>query len=146
MNKKSRSNGGTRRRPSFEEGGAPQSQSNSMRNGPSGQSYDNNRRPKPNHNNSGNGSTSHFHGLHDKNMNMAREALNDGDRIASEYYFQNAEHYLRMMNERRRHHAAKQQQAQEQQNQEKEETASQATTPSEDTTIEKPLVEEVQPE
>jgi hypothetical protein len=97
LNKKSRSNGGVKRRTSFEEGAtAPQSSGRS-----GGSNYYDNRR-SPNRSNHS-GGVSHFQGLHDKNMNLAREALSDGDRVAAEYYFQNAEHYQRMMNGRRRH-------------------------------------------
>ena len=39
---------------------------------------------------------------HDRYMNLAQEALNYGDRVMAEYYFQFAEHYLRAV----QHHAA----------------------------------------
>lgn len=38
--------------------------------------------------------------LFDKYTNLAREALNGGDRIAAEFHYQYADHYLRLMNER----------------------------------------------
>lgn len=107
-NKKSRSSGGSRRRPPFDEGaGSPQ---NASRGNSTAPRHDNNRQPnhKPGHTNGG---ASHFHGMYDKNMNLAREAMNDNDRASAEYYFQNAEHYLRMLNERRRHQAIKNQQS-----------------------------------
>mgnify|MGYP002783766197 CR=1 FL=1 len=41
-----------------------------------------------------------FQQLFDKYTNMAREALSAGDRVAAEFHYQYADHYLRLMNER----------------------------------------------
>lgn len=99
MNKKSRSNNGSKRRPPYDDGGSPQQ---AQRRSGTTNYYDDNRRASQNR--MGNtGSASHFQGLYDKNMNLARESFNDGDRVSAEYYFQNADHYLRMMTGRRRH-------------------------------------------
>ncbi len=38
--------------------------------------------------------------LFDKYNNLAREALSGGDRVAAEFHYQYADHYLRLMNER----------------------------------------------
>lgn len=37
--------------------------------------------------------------LYEKNTNSAREAMTTGDRVLAESYYQQAEHYLRLMNE-----------------------------------------------
>ena len=37
--------------------------------------------------------------LHDKYSKLAKEASSSGDKIQSEYYFQCADHYFRLMNE-----------------------------------------------
>ncbi len=41
--------------------------------------------------------------LFDKYMNLAKEALSGGDRVAAEFHYQYADHYLRLMNERQTH-------------------------------------------
>lgn len=41
--------------------------------------------------------------MHDKYMNLAREAMGDGDRIAAEFNYQYADHYLRLIRERQYH-------------------------------------------
>lgn len=38
--------------------------------------------------------------LFDKYMNLARDSLTAGDRVAAEFNYQHADHYLRLMNER----------------------------------------------
>ena len=38
--------------------------------------------------------------LFDKYTTMAREALSCGDRVAAEFHYQHADHYLRLLNER----------------------------------------------
>lgn len=40
---------------------------------------------------------------HDRYINLAQEALNYGDRVMAEYYFQFAEHYLRAMHHQTAH-------------------------------------------
>ena len=49
-----------------------------------------------------NGSRNYQH-LFDKYTNMAREALSCGDRVAAEFHYQHADHYLRLLNERQSH-------------------------------------------
>ncbi|MEE8516540.1 MAG: DUF4167 domain-containing protein [Alphaproteobacteria bacterium] len=45
----------------------------------------------------------------EKYLNLARDALTSGDRIAAENYFQHAEHYYRLSNPRQNNDGAKQQ-------------------------------------
>ncbi len=55
--------------------------------------YENSKQRSPNGNRN-------YQQLFDKYTNLAREALNGGDRIAAEFHYQYADHYLRLMNER----------------------------------------------
>jgi hypothetical protein len=48
------------------------------------------------------GGNRNFQQLHDKYLNLAREAMGEGDRVGAEYNFQYADHYLRVMKERQR--------------------------------------------
>lgn len=47
----------------------------------------------------GNGGGRNAHAARERYMNMAQDALRSGDRVLAEYYFQHADHYLRVMNE-----------------------------------------------
>ncbi|RZI46966.1 DUF4167 domain-containing protein [Candidatus Finniella inopinata] len=63
-----------------------------------------NSKPRPQNN----GPRNYQH-LFDKYMNLAREALSCGDRVAAEYNYQHADHYLRVLNERQSQRPAPQQ-------------------------------------
>ncbi len=60
--------------------------------------FDNQR--NENHKNRSQNNGRNFQQLFDKYTNMAREALSSGDRVAAEFHYQYADHYLRLMNER----------------------------------------------
>lgn len=47
-----------------------------------------------------NGHRGNHQQLFDKYMNLARDSLTAGDRVAAEFNYQHADHYLRLMNER----------------------------------------------
>lgn len=54
------------------------------------------RQDKPRHNNH----RGNHQQMFDKYMNLARDSLTAGDRVAAEFNYQHADHYLRLMNER----------------------------------------------
>lgn len=61
--------------------------------------YENNKPRSPNGNRN-------YQQLFDKYTNLAREALSGGDRVAAEFHYQYADHYLRLINERQNQRVA----------------------------------------
>ena len=55
-----------------------------------------NRQDRPRHN----AHRGNHQQMFDKYMNLARDSLTAGDRVAAEFYYQHADHFLRLMNER----------------------------------------------
>ncbi|MBY0281070.1 MAG: DUF4167 domain-containing protein [Alphaproteobacteria bacterium] len=55
-----------------------------------------NRQDRPRHNNH----RGNHQQMFDKYMNLARDSLTAGDRVAAEFNYQHADHFLRLMNER----------------------------------------------
>ena len=78
-----------------------------------GNVYENNDLRTRNH-----GPRVNYQQMHDKYLNLAREAIGDGDRVAAEFNYQYADHYLRLIRERQYH--AQERRAREQQNTNKE--------------------------
>ena len=69
-----------------------------------------NRQERPRHNGHS-GNRGNYQQLFDKYTNMARESLTAGDRVAAEFHYQHADHYLRLQNERNQQEREQQRQA-----------------------------------